>query len=444
MRIGLLFVLILGIRITVAQDAGIIIKSGAHWVNKGAVNVVIKNASLNDEGNFSADQSLILIRGDVGASSTIINTDEDLYDLEVDKVTDGAQLGQNLTVTNSLTLTSGYLDLVDYDLIITGAQIIGESPSNYITGNEGEVIYTMDLNAPSAVDPGNMGIQLTSAANLGSTTVSRGHLPATEGGNSGIHRVISINPTNNSGLDATFRFYYRDGELNGLDENDLEFWRFNGTAWEKRGFTSRNITENWVELTGIDAFSSWTLSTDASPLPIVLQHFNGFIQGNNVQLNWSTASEINNDFFTISRSANGIDFSELVELPGAGTANGANHYQWTDQNPLTGTNYYLLTQTDFDGTKATFEPILVEFLGEELSIQYFPNPTADHLTIHSNLATPVQVALIDLNGVTVFTQSIDTENNSVTLKDMVPAGTYVLRVKDYQGVLILNELLVVK
>jgi hypothetical protein len=66
-------------------------------------------------------------------------------------------------------------------------------------------------------------------------------------------------------------------------------------------------------------------------------------------IKWTTATEINNDFFTVERTLDGITFEEVVETAGAGNSFEPLTYVENDQYPLPGTSYYRLKQTDYDG-----------------------------------------------------------------------------------------------
>ena len=87
------------------------------------------------------------------------------------------------------------------------------------------------------------------------------------------------------------------------------------------------------------------------PLPVELTSFSAEPDGEDVLLTWSTASELNNDFFSIERSADGVSFSEIATISGHGTTNGFSFYRQVDFDPLKGTSYYRLKQVDMDGSE---------------------------------------------------------------------------------------------
>ena len=206
------------------------------------------------------------------------------------------QLSQMIQVDNELQMTSGNLDLNNNDLQLgsSNGTITGESVASYIHGSSGgEVIKIVDLNAPNDENPGNIGASISSSANLGSTTIYRGHVVQDVNGETSIERYYDFVPTNNTGLDATLQFYYLDHELNGIPENDLSPFEHDGVEWTEYLANDANQTTNFVEAIGIESFYFWTLAEMVAPLPIELLYFRGKLQGNNevYYSHWATISE---------------------------------------------------------------------------------------------------------------------------------------------------------
>lgn len=96
-----------------------------------------------------------------------------------------------------------------------------------------------------------------------------------------------------------------------------------------------------------------------TPLPIELLEFTATVDRSIVDINWSTASQANNDYFTIERSQNGYNWEDLEEIDGAGNSTSTLNYNIKDLRPYLGTSYYRLTQTDYDGASETFQPVSV-------------------------------------------------------------------------------------
>ncbi|MBP6335716.1 MAG: T9SS type A sorting domain-containing protein [Bacteroidia bacterium] len=99
--------------------------------------------------------------------------------------------------------------------------------------------------------------------------------------------------------------------------------------------------------------------TTSTPLPVNLKSFSGLQSNNSVKLSWVTGSEINNDFFSLEQSFDGIIFSEIAKINGAGNSSTDKEYSFTDDTYFSSFMYYRLTQTDYDGEKETFNPILI-------------------------------------------------------------------------------------
>lgn len=94
-------------------------------------------------------------------------------------------------------------------------------------------------------------------------------------------------------------------------------------------------------------------------LPIELISFNAGYNGSYVVIDWSVASQVNNDYYEIQRSIDVEDWELVTSIEGAGSSNTQIDYRAIDENPLLGVSYYRLSQTDYDGTTETFFPVSV-------------------------------------------------------------------------------------
>ncbi|MFD1551137.1 hypothetical protein DNU06_03935 [Putridiphycobacter roseus] len=131
-------------------------------------------------------------------------------------------------------------------------------------------------------------------------------------------------------------------------------------------------------------FTIGTINVSQTPLPITLTKFTAdLINENLVALNWQTASEINNDYFTLERSSNGADWNSFEKVKGAGNSSTTINYEALDKTPFPGISYYRLKQTDFNGNNIYSESISV-LINTENDIHLFPNPTTYLLTITGN------------------------------------------------------------
>ena len=177
-------------------------------------------------------------------------------------------------------------------------------------------------------------------------------------------------------------------------------------------------------------------------LPVTLTNFTAQQTGNAVQLNWATASETNNNYFSIARSTDGKEFKELAKVDGAGTSAEMHTYSYTDENPLSGSSYYRLSQTDYDGTKKTFSPVHINFTGGMITpLLANPVPFNNYLSVKfsSFEQGAAEVVLVNRLGQAVSKQSVPVQQgeNTFTFNELatLPKGIYFLQVKNGEKIL---------
>lgn len=136
-----------------------------------------------------------------------------------------------------------------------------------------------------------------------------------------------------------------------------------------------NVTTNFYYTIG-------TLAPTTSPLPIELSSFGGKCDGNATTLKWSTATETNNDYFTIERSSDGVNFNILGTVAGAGNSYQTLQYTFVFENLKEGTYYYRLKQTDFNGA-FKYSKLIALICNRDFSqeIMIYPNPVTNELNI---------------------------------------------------------------
>ncbi|HKR04610.1 MAG TPA: T9SS type A sorting domain-containing protein [Bacteroidia bacterium] len=179
-------------------------------------------------------------------------------------------------------------------------------------------------------------------------------------------------------------------------------------------------------------------------LPVRLLGFTAKPSGKDVEINWSTAAEINNDYFTLERSEDGISFSRLTKIKGSGSTTTLHKYLYTDENPLPGTSYYRLTQTDYNGKSETFRPVSVSLGSKQIvadEFRVFPNPFKESFSVQfkSEQQGEMQLQLLNYSGTELFSQAVTAEEGTNTIRfeptiNIVP-GLYILRVSKDNDVL---------
>jgi len=172
-------------------------------------------------------------------------------------------------------------------------------------------------------------------------------------------------------------------------------------------------------------------------LPVELLFFNAILNGNESELTWSTASELDNDFFTIERSINGQDWENITELTGAGTTDERQDYRYIDRFPLPGTSFYRLKQTDFDG-KFSFSNIESITKKVDQRLEMSPNPTNGELSIRVNPdLTILSIKAIDLNGKAINIQlpsSIGNQYQFDLSTYVANVGIYLIQIQTNAGI----------
>jgi hypothetical protein len=108
---------------------------------------------------------------------------------------------------------------------------------------------------------------------------------------------------------------------------------------------------------GTGYFTIGSVNGVTAPLPVTLTEFKAECHQEQTELKWSTASETNNDHFTIDLTNDGINYQTVATIAGAGTSSMQHLYSWTDDREFAAERYYRLSQTDYDGTLHLFNTI---------------------------------------------------------------------------------------
>jgi Secretion system C-terminal sorting domain len=361
------------------------INSGAEITMTANSLLTIQDMDLVNDGIFTQAAGTVRFTG--STNSNISGSQPvQFYNLELAKgVSNQVSLLRNIQAANQVMFTAGYIDLNGFNILLSPAALLsGENENSRIRGTMGGFVeITNTLNAPASTNPGNLGATITTAANMGVTTIRRGHRSQTNGYGQGstVLRYYDITPATNSGLNATLRFNYFDAELNALPENLVTLWKSTDlTHWHDQGSTSRNTTTNYVELTGIPGFSRWTLTTPGNPLPVKFILFNAKCSNEEVLLNWKTAFEQNSSHFEIQRSPDALSWSAIGTVPAAGFSSVEKSYFFLDHNPVSATAFYRIAEFDFSGN-IQYTGIIRYNCSTGDDIQWWPNPVIDQLYI---------------------------------------------------------------
>jgi hypothetical protein len=181
-------------------------------------------------------------------------------------------------------------------------------------------------------------------------------------------------------------------------------------------------------------FTIGTANKAQTPLPITLLSFEANFNVDKVDLRWITSSEVNNDYFTIERSKDALNWEEIIRTNGAGNSNVNIEYVEADYNPYDGISYYRLKQTDFDGNFEYFNivPVKVD-LSNKIQMSLFPNPLrrGEELKINlEGIKEDVLIVIRDAKGQEFYSKAeIHYEDNqlvAIPIDVNIPAGLYIV------------------
>lgn len=366
---------------------------------------------ISESSNYITANSTVVFNGN-NPQYILGNIPFSFFDLTVDD-SSGVILNNPVTVDNNLTLINGKITTTTTNIISfnLNATSNGGARTSFINGpaiknTNATTLFTFPLGKgtyyrPLGIEPTSNGISTftveyfdNSYTNTNSLGPNLDHVSKIEyftiDRQGTANAIVSLSWDGNSAVNNSFLA-------------DLCVSRWNGVKWTNMGnagFTG-DILSGTVTSNAVTSFSPFTIGsrTGNNPLPITLRSFTAEPKADEVLVNWETVSEVNNDFFTVERTTNGIDFEEVATVDGAGNSNFPLEYQISDDDPLPDLSYYRLKQTDYDGQFEYFKMVPVQFeqnnLLQEVTIS--PNPFSSDLTIKYTSGNNAPVSLVIMN-----------------------------------------------
>lgn len=221
---------------------------------------------------------------------------------------------------------------------------------------------------------------------------------------------------------------------------DLTVARFNGLSWDDRGNGGTTGTTAAGTITSAAAqtdYGPFTLAsiTPQNPLPVELISFNAAYKKNYVDVTWTTASEINSNYFKVLRSQDGINFSEMETYRAAGNSTSMLNYSHRDKEPFPAVSYYQLNQVDYDGTPYYSKVVAVRAPDKQNDftlINLVPQSSQQQITvnIYSDDDKKVVAEIFDKEGRTVFSEVFNLHEgvNAIVIDNLILSrGIYALQ-----------------
>lgn len=413
----------------------------------------ISTEGSNNPVQFGLSNGIVIIDGNT--SQELIG---DLSDIPTFRAftmnTTGTLLTNNipLYITQTLSLTNGIINSSEtYPvIIIRNATVTGAKNSSHVNGTVnkiGDNAFTFPVGDGTFYSPISISAPSGTAAEFAATynnfpysnsTLGAGidHISAQE------HWILDRLQTTNS-VNVTLSWNTaRSGPVTYLP--DLRVARFSGTQWvnQGNGGTTGNTSAGTVTTSSVVAdFSPFTLgsSTTLNPLPISLLNFDAVPVSNFVKVSWTTTSELNNDYFLVQKSIDGINWSNIGNVKGAGNSEKLVKYNFNDMNPVNGVQFYRLQQFDINGEYEFTSVVAVRFNANtnNETVTVYPNPATGNtlnVNINSNEEGNATVSIINSLGQKVL------EFNSLTgtaftfdINDLA-SGIYTVQVSSEAGV----------
>ncbi len=189
-------------------------------------------------------------------------------------------------------------------------------------------------------------------------------------------------------------------------------------------------------------YKTWTLSEENNPLPVELLDFT-VVEKNKkyVLLNWRTLSELNNDYFSVQKSKDGVHWYEVGQVNGMGTSVQMSNYLFKDYKPYIGKSYYRLEQFDFNGNSEFSTIKVIDFIGAEFMALY-PNPYSSslgalNLKVNTYSSGFVTIKIYDSKGGCMYKQKyflFEGENLIVLNLEGIAKGNYVVSIQNQEGI----------
>ncbi len=175
-------------------------------------------------------------------------------------------------------------------------------------------------------------------------------------------------------------------------------------------------------------------NTDVTlPLPVELISFNASALGDAVRLDWATATETNNDFFTVERSTDGSDWQSVLTVQGSGNSDQVQTYSAIDENPIKGLTYYRLMQTDYDGIFTFSESRVVNVTNIAENLYAAPNPSNGVFTINREVLDVENIRIYDRQGKEIDSYLISNKSQLMVDLSASPEGVYFLNISIDEG-----------
>lgn len=411
----------------------------------------------------------------ISGTVTINATSLSPVDLAITNVASLLQLNANTTVSGTLTLSNGKIDIGANTLTLSNTtpanQLAGVGGSSlsyiYATSGTGRLVrqnlaaatnYTFPVGTPIATY--YMPVIVNTAAGTSSFAVSV-YSPAasnaTVGGPQFSDLSILVNAmwyiertvgTGNSALTLQWVNALEGSTFATLGNAQIGISRNDGVSWLLPIQTSANAGANTVTAS-FSAFGAFVVAEIGAVLPVKFGSIRAYEKQNGIQLDWKVYSENKVKSYEVERSADARSYTTVGSLPALYNNTNEGDYGFFDANPLPGTSYYRIKNNDLDGKSSYSIVIRVNRNKTIKGLNLYPNPIVNGIVLlqGSDLGRGnYKINIFGANGQEIYKQQIKhnggTISHTIELPSAISKGVYTLSVKDDNGKIIFREKLV--
>ena len=443
----------------ILSAGGNTINLSGNWIDRGTAGFTEAASTVNFMG--SSVQSITSPGG------------ENFNNLIVNNSVGGIQLINNTSIATTFTMTSGNIDLNANSLTL-GLSVANNGSLVYTAGtiiNGGS--FTRWFKAATIATGSVTGLfPVGTATDYRPLYVSAPVTAPTTGGTITVGYVDAVSNTAVSFPDGVSTVVVRK-DLNwnvatgnllagGVYElmaagtgfgsigsvSDLRLTLVNSVVGNA-GINAGTTTNPQINRTGLtfanlsNTFYVGSINSTNTSLPIALISFTASVRDKEVELNWSTSAEMNNDYFNVQRSKDAVGWETVQHVAGAGNSKNVTDYTALDLNPYKGKSYYRIMQTDLDGNQ-TFTPVRFVVFGTPLSsIAIYPNPATDNVRISFPSVGQYEVTLLNSNGQILNNPVFSIGDNLTLSVANFNAGLYFIQI-NHDGMLEIRKIVIKK
>ncbi|MBK7855512.1 MAG: T9SS type A sorting domain-containing protein [Bacteroidetes bacterium] len=389
---------------------GTVVMNGVNQIIQGTDQTVFNNLTLQN-GIKTLEQSTTT-GGAYVSPSGILNCGNAMLDLNSNTLTVNNQNGTAVTSTTGYILSEDVSNNSKVTWRIATTTGIHTIPFgnvggtlipytfNLVSGNAGDVTVSTYSTAANNTPYPSLPVNVTHVRDAAGTDNSANT----------VDRFWQVDRTVD-GAFANYTFTYAPSEnaANGNINTRAQKWNISNLGWDAALPAQINPTAQSVLVSNVNTSGTWAVALQANPLPVELISFSAQpVNNKTVLCKWSTASELNNSYFTVERSRNGKDFEAVGIVQGNGTTNIPYHYTFEDVKPFTGLSYYRLKQTDFNGDYSYSQIENVLITSKDLQYVVYPNPNDGNFQIKFNAVenNESELILTDAAGRIVLKQKL--------------------------------------